>query len=225
MLNSHIAKNDKTQQVGCVLLVSTLDDYPLNMDYEYLRLQLQLISCTPIRLVAIYILAVSPSPSPSSSSSTSSSPSNSTTLGGGGSETSGTTTSSNDNNKKTNLVGWNNAIDFATYIMGKTLRLRMRCIRGTPMECRYQLMCLGFTTNNLPRELLEEEEKEEENEGDNEEDQKREGRGSNTADDERNKMNKKRKVAAVAVGNGHQLQRGPQGTAVVLDDDEPTKAT
>ena len=219
MLNSHIAKNEKTQKVGCVLLISTLDDYPLNMDYEYLRLQLQLISCTPIRLVAIYVLAVSPSSSASTSPSTS-------TVGGGIGGGASTDSSGGSSSSKTNLVGWNNAIDFATYIMGKTLRLRMRCIRGTPMECRYQLMCLGFTSNNLPKELLEEEDEsdndDEEEDNTDSDDQKKEG-GSNAADDEMNKTNKKRKVARV-LGNGHQ-QHGPQGTAVVLDDDEPAKAT
>ena len=131
-MNNQIKHNvETTQKVGCVLLVSTLDEYPLNMNYEYLRLQLQLIQSTPIRLVAIYVLALS----------------NTSNGGAGASVAAGPASSSNG--------GWNNAIEFATYIMGKTLRLRTRCIRGTPMECRYQLLCLGFTPHNLPKELME----------------------------------------------------------------------
>ena len=129
-MNNQIKHNvETTQKVGCVLLVSTLDEYPLNMNYEYLRLQLQLIQSTPIRLVAIYVLALSPN--------------------GGESGGAAPAAASAANG------GWNNAIEFATYIMGKTLRLRTRCIRGTPMECRYQLLCLGFTPHNLPKELMD----------------------------------------------------------------------
>ena len=34
-----------------------LDNYPTSMNYEFLRLQIQLSQSTPIRFVAIYILA------------------------------------------------------------------------------------------------------------------------------------------------------------------------
>ena len=77
-----------------------LDNYPTSMNYEFLRLQIQLSQSTPIRFVAIYILARGSSGSSSSSS--------------------------NDSN----TIRWNNAIDFTCYIMGKLMRLRTRVITG-----------------------------------------------------------------------------------------------
>ena len=59
------------------------------------------------------------------------------------------------------LVGdsnWNNVIDFAYYVMGKVLRLRARSIHGSKQEIIYSLLCLGFSQQNIPRELCEKDE-------------------------------------------------------------------
>ena len=57
---------------------------------------------------------------------------------------------------------WNHVIDIIYYIMGKVLRLRARSIHGSKQECIYNLLCLGFSKKNIPKELYEVDEEVEE---------------------------------------------------------------
>ena len=51
--------------------------------------------------------------------------------------------------------------------MGKVLRLRARSIHGSKQECIYNLLCLGFSKKNIPKELYEVDEEGEVGEVDN----------------------------------------------------------
>ena len=50
---------------------------------------------------------------------------------------------------------YKNVMEFASYVMGKVLRLRVRTIFGTKLECRYNLLCLGIPPNVIPNELYD----------------------------------------------------------------------
>ena len=116
---------ENAQKVGCVAIISLLDEYPSNMNYEHFRQLVQIDRASPLRIVSLYILR----------------------------RPNGAASPANGNNET--AAAWNNLIDFLIFVMGKLLRVRTRTITGSPQECVYNLLCLGFTEANIPIELKE----------------------------------------------------------------------